>query len=315
MSASPRPANTVVNTRTAAFLLVIVIVLWGANWPIMKVGLHYIPALTFAALRMALGAAIMFAVNAATGRLSLPSRNDWKIVLSVGTMQMGGFLMLIVSGLQFVPPGRSSILAYTTSLWVVPLASLLLGEDLPRLKLLGFIVGIIGVGVMFNPLGFDWSNPDVILGNALLMLGALLWAIQIVQVRGHRWEGSPLTLAPWQFLVAACVITPFAFYFDHGRTIQWGTAVGLILLYNGPIATAFGFWAVLTFTRALPAVTTSLGTLGVPVVGLLLSAFFLNEALTPTLVGGLILILAGLVLVTLADRSRSSPAPRQTSNS
>lgn len=314
MSDSPLSTNSVVSTRTAASLLVVVIVLWGANWPIMKIGLHYMPPLTFAALRMALGAAIMFAVNAATGRLSLPSRNDWKIVLSVGTMQMGGFLMLIISGLEFVPPGRSSILAYTTSLWVVPFAALFLGERLSRLKLLGFIVGITGVGVMFNPLGFDWSDPDVILGNGLLMLGALLWAIQIVQVRGHRWEGSPLTLAPWQFLVATCVMTPFALYFDHGRTIDWGAAVGLILFYNGPIATAFGFWAVLTLTRALPAVTTSLGTLGVPVVGLLLSALFLKEALTATLVGGLVLILVGLTLLTLADRARNASASRQTSN-
>jgi len=314
VSESTQPTSAIASMRTAALLLVVVIVLWGANWPVMKVGLHYMPPLTFAAIRMALGAFIMFAVNAATGRLHLPSRNDWKIVLSVGSMQMGGFLMLIISGLQFVPPGRSSILAYTTSLWVVPLAAFFLSERLPKLKLLGFVIGIAGVGVMFNPLGFDWSNPDVILGNGLLMLGAVLWAVQIVQVRGHRWEGSPLTLAPWQFTVAACVITPFAFYFDHGRSIDWGPTVGLILFYNGPIATAFGFWAVLTVTRALPAVTTSLATLGVPVVGLLLSALFLNEALTVTLVGGLLLILAGLVLVTLADRARSARTARQTSN-
>lgn len=306
MSESPRPTTAVVSTRTAAMLLVLVILLWGANWPVMKVGLNYMPALKFAALRMALGAAIMFIVNAIGGTLRLPSRNDWKIVLSVGIMQMAGYLMLIITGLQFVPPGRSSILAYTTSLWVVPLAAIFLNERLPRLKLLGFCVGIAGVAVMFNPLGFEWHDPHVLIGNGLLMLGALLWAGQIVQVRGHRWEGSPLTLAPWQFLVAACVITPFALYVDHGRAIHWGTAVGLILLYNGPIATAFGFWAVLTFTRALPAVTTSLATLGVPVVGLLLSAAALGERLTATIVGGLVLILAGLTLVTLSDRARAA---------
>ncbi len=306
MSESAPSATTVVSTRTAAVLLIVVILLWGANWPVMKVGLRYMPPLDFAALRMALGAAIMFALNAATGRLRLPSRNDWKIVISVGSMQMAGFLMLIITGLQFVPPGRSAILSYTTSLWVVPLATIFLREPLPRLKLGGFLVGIIGVGVLFNPLGFDWSDPNVLIGNGLLMLGALLWAGQIIQVRGHQWEGSPLTLAPWQFLVAACVIAPFALYIDHGRPIHWGPAVGLILLYNGPVATAFGFWAVLTFTRALPAVTTSLGTLGVPVVGLLLSAATMGEALTATVLGGLVLILSGLALVSLSDRASAA---------
>jgi drug/metabolite transporter (DMT)-like permease len=189
---------------------------------------------------------------------------------------------------------------------VVPLAATFLHERMPRLKLLGFAVGIAGVAVLFNPFGFDWGDPKVLIGNGLLMLAALLWAVQIVQVRGHRWDGSPLTLAPWQFLVATCLITPLALYVDHGQPIRWGAACGLILFYNGPIAAAFGFWATISFTRALPAVTTSLGTLGVPAMGLVLSALFLGERLTVTIVGGLVLILAGLTLVTLADRARTA---------
>lgn len=309
----PRPpaggapaSSSVVHPRTAILLLVAVILVWGANWPVMKVGLGYIPPLTFADLRMALGALTMFAVNAATGNLRLPSRHDRSIVLSVGLMQMGGFLMLVTSGLEFVPPGRSAILAYTTALWVVPLARLFLGERLRGLRLAGFLVGITGVAVMFNPAGFDWHDPRVILGNGLLMLGALLWAVQIVQVRGHRWEGSPLSLAPWQFTVAAVFIAPFALYFDHGRAIHWGETTALILFYNGPVASAFGFWAVITFTRALPAVTTSLATLGVPVTGLLLSAWLLGEPLTATLTSGLALIVSGLALLALSGRDKGS---------
>jgi len=296
------PASRIVSRRSAYALLLLVIGLWGANWPIMKVGLQYMPPLTFAATRIVLGGLVLFAVNAFTGRLRLPSRNDWRIVISVGTMQMGGFMMSVTSGLQYVPAGRSSILAYTTSLWVVPLAALFLRERMPPMKLGGFVLGITGVAVMFNPLGFDWSDPDILLGNGLLMLGALLWAIQIVQVRGHHWEGSPLTLAPWQFTVAALILVPAALATESQSGIDWSPTLDVILLYNGPIATAFCFWAVLTFTRALPAITTSLATLGVPVTGVLLSALFLSEPLTVTNTTGLAAILAGVALVSLADR-------------
>jgi len=133
-------------------------------------------------------------------------------------------------------------------------------------------------------------------------LAALLWALQIVQVRGHRWEGSPLSLAPWQFAVAVCLLAPAALIFEHGHGIRWSPALGLILLYNGPVATAFAFWAVLTVTRALPAVTTSLGTLGVPITGMLLSSLVLGEPLTATNVSGLVLLIAGLAMVALAER-------------
>jgi len=308
---SPPPggaASRIVSLRTATVLLLLVIALWGANWPVMKIGLRYMPPLTFAATRMLLGALVLFAFNAVTGRLLLPSRNDWRIVASVGLMQMGGFLMCVTSGLQYVDAGRSSILAYTTSLWVIPLAALVLRERLSLLKFGGFVLAMGGVCVLFNPFGFEWTDPDVVLGNGLLLLGAVLSATQIVHVRRHHWEASPLQLAPWQFSIAVLVLAPAAFFLEGQSTVEWAPALYAILLYNGPVATAFCFWAVITVTRALPAITTSLATLGVPVTGVLVSALVLGEALTPTNVGGLALILSGLALAALADRRHALAA-------
>jgi drug/metabolite transporter (DMT)-like permease len=71
---------------------------------------------------MVMGAIILFAVAAALGELRWPSRRDWPIVLAVGALQMAAFMALTTVGLQFVPAGRSAILAYTTPLWVTPLA-------------------------------------------------------------------------------------------------------------------------------------------------------------------------------------------------
>lgn len=287
--------------RKAWPLLFLVVLLWGCNWPVMKVGLAYIPPLHFAAARMILGGVTLALVAAALGVLRPPRRADMPLVLGVGLLQMAGFLGLVTIALQYVPAGRSAILAYTTSLWVVPLAAVFLHERLGALKAMGLVLGLAGVAVMFNPLGFDWRDPHVLLGNGLLLLAALLWALLIVLVRGYPGASSPLTLGVWQFLLAAAVLVPLALVLEDSAAIVPGPALAAVLAYNGPAATAFCFWGMITVTQALPAITTSLASLAVPVLGSLAAAVALGERITLTNGAGLGLILAGLVLVSLAD--------------
>ena len=77
-----------------------------------------------------------------------------------------------------------------------------------------------------------------------------------------------------------------------------------ILAYNGPIASGFCFWAFLTVSRSLPAMDTALGSLGVPVFGVVSSALILGETLTAGAVTGLILILIGVLAVTRNDSNK-----------
>ncbi len=286
----------------AYLLLLALILLWGANWPIMKVGLQSITPLWFSVARMVMGAATLFAFVWLTGRLRLPARGDWPVVLSVGLLQMSGSLLLMNVGLLTVEAGRSAILAYTTPLWAVPGAVVFLRERLSRAKLFGLAAGLGGVLVLFNPLGFDWSDPAVLRGNGCLMLAAVLWAIVILHVRAHDWAADPVEVAPFQMLLASVVLLPAALLFDRGAEVRWSAELFIILLYNGPVATAFCFWITIVIARALPASSSSLAFLGVPAAGLAASALALGEPLTPTNLGGLLLIAIGVALVTLSDR-------------
>ena len=290
----------------ARLLLVGVVILWGSNWPVMKLGVATMPPVWFAAARMVLGALSLFAFLAALGRLTLPARRDLLVIFSVGLLQMAIFLALVNIALQHVEAGRSAILSYTTPLWVTPAAFLLLGERLSPLKGAGLALGLAGVAVLFNPLGFDWSDGSVLLGNGLLLLAALSWSVAILHVRVHRWEASPLQLAPWQMVVAVPPLALLSWLTEDWPQVQWSGDTLWILAYNGPLATAFCFWAVVSVTRALPAVTTSLSLLAVPVTGVAVSAIFLGEPLTPTLLGGLVLILGGTVLGNLSDMRKGA---------
>ena len=295
-SVTPGPARP--DFRSLLFLGAIIL-FWGSNWPIMKIGLLSIPPLTFAAMRLGTGAVCLFAVWAVLGRLRLPERRDYPVIFSVGIIQLAVFLGLVNLGLSRVDAGRSAIIAYTTMLWVTPAAVLFLGERLTPRKTVGLLAGLAGVGVMFNPLSFDWDDPELLVGNAMLMAAALSWAVAILHVRAHDWRAKPLDLAPWQLLAGFVPVLLAALWFEGDVPIRWsGTLVG-VLAYNGPIATGFAIWAWVSVNRALPAITTSIGSLGVPAVGVLASALVLDEALSVTNLLGLGFIVAGLAVVSL----------------
>lgn len=302
--APAHPSSRPVTPLVAAILLGLVILLWGVNWPVMKRVVGQMPPMLFVAARLALGTATLIPVAWAAGQLRLPARQDLRVLFSVGLLQMTGFMTLVTLALQHVPAGRAGILAYTTPLWVVPLALIFLKEKLSPLKVAGLLLGLAGVAVLFNPAAFDWSDPAVLTGNGMLMAGAALWAVNIVQVRGHRWAGTPLSLAPWQMGMATLLTGGFALSTEDVARIQWSGELVTLLVYNGPLATAFCFWAMVTVNCALPAITLSLSTLAVPVVGLMASALWLGEAMTFTNIAGLGFIAAGLVAVAAADVRR-----------
>lgn len=301
-TADATPAAAVIGAGRAYLLLGAVVVLWGANWPIMKLGLESISPLWFGALRMAGGAATLFALLAALGRLRPPPRHDLPIVLSVGLLHMTLTTALMYFGLLYVEAGRAALLSYTTPLWVAPLAVPLLGERLGWRKVFGIAVGLSGLAVLFNPLGFDWSDRDTVIGNAILTVSAMVWASVILHIRKHRWQSTPLALAPWQMALSGVLLSAAALAFEDPGAIRWSGWLAANLAYNGIVASAFCFWAMITVMRALPAVSSSVGSLAIPVAGVLFSALALGEPLTATLLGGLALILAGIALVSLPAR-------------
>lgn len=279
-------------------LLALVVIVWGVTWPIMKIGIEYIPPVFFGALRMFVGATLMFIIVRAYGQIKVPSRADWPMVLSVGLLQMAVPTALMHFSLSFVEASRASLLAFTHPIWVAPLAVVFLGERLNRGTTGGLIVGMIGLMVLFNPLGFDWQDDDVLLGNGLLILSAVSWAIGIVHVRLHDWNASPLSLSPWQMLVSGLLLMSLSLAREDLSKTIWDENLIYVLAFVGIAATGFAYWGAVMVAKNLPAMVSSLGFLGVPIVGILSSSILLMEPLTLTLKIGTGLILGGLVIMT-----------------
>jgi drug/metabolite transporter (DMT)-like permease len=278
---------------------VTVVVAWGLTWPVNKVILKFLSPLWAVTLRTAIAAVALVAVAWLGGRLVRPPRGDLPVLLSITLLHIVGFSLLSSWGLVLVPAGRSVVLAYTTPLWVIPGAWLFLGERLTRRRAAGVAIGLLGLLTLFNPLGLDWGDHEVILGHLAIVAAAMLWAGSILHIRGHRWRSTPFVLLPWETMLATGILAVFALTLSDGLPeVTWTLPLILLVLYAGIPGSALAYWAVAMASRNLPAVTTSLGLLATPVVSVIASTVFLGEPLTPTLMVAVVLILGGVALGT-----------------
>jgi len=288
--------NQALSRRSAFCLFAIVIFAWGLNWTVVKLTLEYMTPLWLAAFRSGLAAVVLFFVMLSTNKLRIPKRGDMPVVCSIALLHMTAFTALMVLGIQFVPAGRSIVLGYTTPIWVIPAAVLLLHERLTAPRIAGMAMGFAGLVVMFNPLAFDWNDERALLGNGLILLSALCWAISIIHTRAHKWISTPFELVFWEVLLASVALTLLACVFEGIPQVRWSVRLALLLAYGSVVSVALAYWAMAMVNRSLPAMTTSLGVLATPVVGLLCSMVVLGEDFSLALLVGLALIIGGIVL-------------------
>jgi len=275
-------------------LLVLLILTWAISWPLIKIGVTTVPPIWYACFRYGIAASCLFALAAARHEAAIPPRADWPVIAVSGVCQMAAYSALTAFALTILPPGRASVLAFSTPLWVVPLAAFWLRERAASAAMLGMALGVAGVLAIAAPS----LHPDgsvQLVAYAMLLVAAIFWAISIVFVRAHRFTSGTLALAPWQTLVAAILLLPLAFVVE-GAPRPLGMSGAASLAFVGPVATAFAYWAVVEAGRHFSAGTLSMALLATPPVGIVFSALTLGETIGPSLVAGASLIAAGIRL-------------------
>ncbi|STY29663.1 transmembrane protein [Legionella wadsworthii] len=283
------------------FLLAFVLLVWGMNWPLMKLAMNYMPPQWFGFTRMVIASIFLFILVIFQKKFTLPKRGDMAHLFSVGFFQIGLFTVLVNYGLFYNGVGHAVILVYSTPLWVAPIAIIFFKEQLNLIKALGLLIGIVGIVLLFNPLSFDWSNYNALKGSAALFFSAVLWAIAILHVRFYPSESSILQLMPWHLLVGTITLLISALIFEPHPVIQWTKFSILLILYIGRIATGLAYWGAVELSKRFPAVTTSLSLTGVPLIGIICSMLFLGEGPTLNVLISLAMLIIGLICVILGD--------------
>jgi drug/metabolite transporter (DMT)-like permease len=280
-------------TRDLGILaLVILGPVWGYGWVATKVALDYADALTFAALRVPLSAACLFLVMVVLRRPLRPPPLGWTML--IGLLQTTLFVGLVITALADTGAGKVSVLTYTMPFWLLLLAWLFLGERLRGLQWLAVALAFAGLVLVVRP----WELAQV--GSGILtLLGGLSWATAalVVKLMQRRYTVDVLSLTTWQMafgsvpLVAAALLT-----YNGGPEWTFGFWWGLI--YTVVLANAVAWFLWLYALHALPAGAAGLGTLSIPVVGVVAAWIQLGEV--PTLVEGIGMALIIAALAVLA---------------
>ncbi|MEO8713948.1 MAG: DMT family transporter [Acetobacteraceae bacterium] len=290
--------------RTGLLCLFGSVVLLSSGWPLTKLAVDQgTTALWFAESRAVLSCLVTGTLLAISRGIRLPRRHDLPALFAIGIFQIGLFFVFSHLAITWIQAGRTAVLANTTTYYVVPLSMLVLRERIPPRRWLAAGLGVAGIGVLIGPWAIDWSSSSVLLGNAFLLLAGLAFAISIVTVRAIPPRAPMFELLPWCFLIGAALMLPLVLWEAPHGTLGTSASSWASILYVGLIAGPLGTWGIVEATIRLPTVVSSIGFLATPAVGLILANLMLGERLTPDLLGGSALILAGVGIAAIPGRA------------
>jgi drug/metabolite transporter (DMT)-like permease len=294
----------------ARIMLVVLCVVWGVTWPIMRIALNEVPPFTMRTVSTLVGGLALFAVCLVRGRdLRLPGVKGF-IHVAVGSMlNVASFSVFSTFAQLHAATSRVAILAYTMPIWAVVLAWVFLRERPTGMQPLAIALCVAGLGILIYPL----TTNGIPLGIVLALLTGISWAAGTVYLKWARIAADPMAIALWQviisfFVIAACMVLVDGGPDFHAAHIDGVTATILSgLLGTG---TAYGLW--FTIIRRLPAMTASLGVLGSPVIGVIASVAFLHERPTATDMIGFALILAASAIALFSRPTAAEIASQPT---
>ena len=310
MSRSARAPAPHAQHITAAQLVPVAVLalVWGVNWPVLKLGVTEIAPLTFRALTLPFAALGLLGIAKATGDSIRIPRTLWTKVAILGIANITGWNGLLLFGVQQLPAGRSAIIAFTMPMWSVLFSLALLHEPLSARKVAGLALGMLGMGVL---LGDDVRHIQRSPTAALLVLGAAIcWAFGTVLLR--KWK-PPLpqnALTGWMMLLGWIPLAMLAPFFDGAPLHSLSAVAWFALVYNMFLAGTLAHWAWYSLARTLPVALSSMSSLPVPIVGVFSGMLLLGERPGPGEWTALALVVAAMVAVLWVPKPPAvTPAP------
>ena len=285
---------------TALWLLVLVILILGLGWPINKIGLAYTSPTNYMELRFLIGTLATFLVAWMGKQLKVPKRNDLPIILTVGLFQMALMMNFANYGLSYVGAGEATFLAFTVSVWIIPLSAVINRRFSP-LEGLSFLIGLLGVAYLIQLRTFEEGTAWI--GCLMLLLSAISWAIGLLCAHHMKWHRPFVQLLPWQLLLATLFTMGVAYFQDIPLLPQSTDPIFIgSLLYTGGLSIAIRYWLSILIGKHLPPATISLGLLFVPILSFGVSTLFLQEQLSPSSFGGIVLLTTASLIHIYSER-------------
>ncbi|ENA0608750.1 O-acetylserine/cysteine exporter [Enterobacter bugandensis] len=297
-------------TRKDGLLAMLVVVVWGLNFVVIKVGLHNMPPLMLAGLRFLL---VAFPALFFVARPKIPL----KLLLGYGlTISFGQFAFLFCAIKFGMPAGLASLVLQAQAFFTIILGAFVFGERLQGKQLVGIALAVFGVLVLIEA---SLNGQHVaLLGFMLTLAAGLSWACGNIfnkLIMQHETRPQVMSLVVWSALIPIVPFMAASFILDGADAmlnslVEIDLTTILSLIYLAFVATivGYGIWGSLLGRYETWRVAPL--SLLVPVVGLASAALLLDEKLSALQLLGAALIMAGLYINVFGLRFRRSTRVR-----
>jgi drug/metabolite transporter (DMT)-like permease len=312
------PKNRYITGPRLWLALATVYVVWGSTYFGIAISIESMPPFVMLAIRFLVAGAALVLWDVLRNREAnrWPTRRELRDSAIVGSLLLGIGNGFVAFGEQTVASGIAAILIALMPVWLAVLGWLYFRDRLPRIVLIGVIVGIVGVVLLIWPIG-GGSNHFEAIGIIALILSPIGWAHgSLFSARAARLPRSALMASGLQMLFGAIflalegVITgEFARFHPEAVTMRSLIA----LLYLIVIGSMLAFNAYAWLLRHAPLSLVGTYAYVNPIVAVALGAVFLAEPLNErTVIASVVIIVAVAMIVTARGRlARMSAAATQ----
>ncbi len=292
-------------------LLLLLVLIWGSNFSIVKAAIEEIPALGFNALRVATACLVLLTVSRLNGE-AVPARGDWPRLAALGFFGHCCYQLAFVSGLERTTVANSSLI-----LGCMPISVLVLNavsgrpEAVGRRQWLGVALAVAGVYLVAGE--GAGATSETLAGDSLTLAALWCWAWYTTGSRTLLERYSPLQLTAYATLVGTLCYVPFGV--PDLLRLDWGAVSGwawVALVVSGLLALSVAHIIWYTGVKRLGSARTSVYSNLVPVAAMAVAFVWLQEPIGAARLAGATLVLAGLVLTRVQRPAVSAPVETVT---
>ena len=250
--------------------------MWGINWPMMKLSLQQLSPLYFRASTMLLGASWLFVYVAARGERMRPAGREWLAIAVLGLPNVLGWHTLSIFGVQELASGRAAILGFTMPIFTVLIGAAFFGEHItPRVRLAVVCVSLAIGLLLWHELQRLTGRPT---GVAWMLGAAAAWALGTLMFRRAHLTLSPLVVTVWMLLLGSFVVWALALSLEPLPQPATFTPMMWVSLVYGVLIN-YGFAQLIWFgmARDLPPATSAMSVMAIPLVGTLSATLITGE--------------------------------------
>jgi drug/metabolite transporter (DMT)-like permease len=270
---------------------------WGFNWPVTKYLIGQIPPLTLRGLSGVVGA-LLLALLAVLGRQSLHvPRQMWGRLLLAAVLNVTLWMVVMGLALLWLPASEAALIAYTMPVWASMMAWPVLGERPTLLRTLALLMAFAGLASIMGGNGIAASEAKLP-GIMLALTGSVGFAVGTVLSKRKPIHLPPLPGAAWQVGLGCLPVAIVGLFVETTHPENVTDLGWWLLIYSvlGQFCIAYVAW--FAALARLPASVAAIGTMAVPVIGVVTSAIALHEPLGPGQIAALVFTLAGVALAT-----------------